>query len=78
MSMGESLQMAGIVKKLMQNLLDEVQKLYVPWPVIGFDKFSGIHNLVNDILENEDISEVLLEKISRVLGRRWMRRGDHR
>jgi hypothetical protein len=70
--------MADIVKKLMQNLLDEVQKFYAPWPVIGFNGFSGINDLVDDILENEDISEVLLEKISRVLGGRWMRRGDHR
>lgn len=76
--MGDSLRMADITKKLMQNLLDEMQKLYAPDPVIGVDKFSGINDLINDILENEDISEVLLEKIGRVLGRRWMRRGDHR
>jgi hypothetical protein len=76
--MGDSLRKADVTKKLMQNILDELQKMYAPDPVIVFDKVSGIHNLVNDILENEDISEVLLEKISRVLGRRWMRRGDHR
>jgi hypothetical protein len=68
--------MADITKKLMQNILDELQKIYTPYPVIGVDRFSGIQDLVNDILENEDISEVLLEKIGRVLGRRWMRRRD--
>jgi glutamine amidotransferase PdxT len=33
----------------------------------------GIRDLANKILENEDISEDLLEEISRSLGGRWMR-----
>jgi len=76
MSMGDSLRTADITKTLMKHFLDEVQKLCSPWPVMGLNENSGIHDLVNDILENEDISEILLEKIGKVLGKRWMKWGN--
>lgn len=74
MSMGDSLRIADITRKLMQHLLDELQKFYIPrpWPIIGLYKISSIYGLVDEILEAENISEELLKKIGKVLGRRWI------